>query len=140
MKNTSKKLKRFSLFAHAKLQISLPPLANRTAKSMTDLNFLLGQEIAALAGLAPWDRCSGKYDGKAHIWGGRKDVHSVPYMAALTSSRCNPTIRKFAQHLQQQGKAFKVVITACMRKLLIILNTMIRNQTLWTPKIYLKNT
>jgi len=60
-------------------------------------------------------------------------------MAALAAYRWNPIVREFAGRLQQQGKAFKVVITACMRKLLIILNTMIRNKTLWTPKISIKN-
>jgi transposase len=103
--------------------------------NLPELGKLNRQEIAALAGLAPWDRSSGKYDGKAHIWGGRKDVRSVLYMAAFTACRFNPTIRELALRLKQNGKAYKVVITACMRKLLIILNTMIRNQTLWTPKI-----
>jgi len=103
--------------------------------NLPELGKLNRQEIAALAGLAPWDRSSGKYDGKAHIWGGRKDVRSVLYMAAFTACRFNPVIRTLAMRLKQKGKAYKVVITACMRKLLIILNTMIRNQTLWTPKI-----
>jgi transposase len=103
--------------------------------NLPELGKLNRQEIAALVGLAPWDRSSGKYDGKAHIFGGRKDVRSVLYMAAFTACRFNPVIREFAQRLRQEGKAYKVVITACMRKLLIILNTMIRNQTLWTPKI-----
>lgn len=106
---------------------------------MPELGNLNRQEIAALAGLAPWDHASGKWLGKGHIWGGRKDVRSILYMAALSARNCNPVIRQFAQRLEQQGKAFKVVITACMRKLLIILNTMIRNQSLWTPKISLKN-
>jgi transposase len=99
--------------------------------NLPELGKLNRQEIAALAGLAPWDRSSGKYDGKAHIAGGRKDVRSVLYMAAFTARRFNPAIRKLADRLKQNGKAYKVVITACMRKLLIILNTMIRNQTLW---------
>jgi transposase len=107
--------------------------------NLPELGSLNRQEIAALAGLAPWDRSSGKYDGKAHIWGGRKDVRSVLYMAAFTACRFNPAIRTLAIRLKQKGKAYKVVITACMRKLLIILNTMIRNQSLWTPKISLKN-
>jgi transposase len=106
---------------------------------MPELGRLNRQEIAALAGLAPWDCASGKWIGKGRIWGGRKDVRSVLYMAALTARRCNPVISLFAQRLENEGKAFKVVITACMRKLLIILNTMIRNQTLWTAKISLKN-
>ena len=107
--------------------------------NLPELGKLNRQEIAALAGLAPYDRSSGKYDGHAHIWGGRKDVRSVLYMAAFTACRFNPVIRTLAERLRQNGKVYKVVITACMRKLLIILNTMIRNQTLWTPKIYLRN-
>ena len=106
---------------------------------MPELGSLNRQEVAALAGLAPWVRSSGKWLGKGHIWGGRKDVRSVLYMAALSARNCNPVIRQFAQRLEDEGKAFKVVITACMRKLLIILNTMIRSQTLWTAKISLKN-
>ena len=107
--------------------------------NLPELGKLNRQEIAALAGLAPYDCSSGKYDGHAHIWGGRKDVRSVLYMAAFTACRFNPAIRTLAERLRQNGKAYKVVITACMRKLLVILNTMIRNQTLWTPKIYLKS-
>jgi transposase len=103
--------------------------------NLPELGKLNRQEIAALAGLAPYDRSSGKYNGHAHIWGGRKDVRSVLYMAAFTACRFNPAIRTLAERLRQNGKVYKVVITACMRKLLIILNTMIRNQTLWTPKI-----
>jgi len=100
--------------------------------NLPELGKLNRQEIAALAGLAPYDRSSGKYAGHAHIWGGRKDVRSVLYMAAFTACRFNPAIRALAERLRQNGKAYKVVITACMRKLLIILNTMIRNQTLWS--------
>jgi len=107
--------------------------------NLPELGKLNRQEIAALAGLAPWDRSSGKYDGKAHIWGGRKDVRSVLYMAAFTACRFNPIIRALANRLKQKGKAYKVILTACMRKLLIILNIMIRNQTLWTPEISIKN-
>jgi transposase len=106
---------------------------------MPELGSLNRQEVAALAGLAPWDRASGKWLGKGHIWGGRKDVRSILYMAALSARNCNPVIRRFAQRLEDEGKVFKVVITACMRKLLIILNTMIRNQTLWIEEIILKN-
>jgi transposase len=103
--------------------------------NLPELGTLNRQEIAALAGVAPWDRSSGKYAGKTHIWGGRKDVRCVLYMAAFTACRFNPAIRQMAARLKQKGKAYRVILTACMRKLLIILNTMIRNQTLWTPKI-----
>lgn len=102
--------------------------------NLPELGILNRQEIAALAGLAPWNRSSGKFTGKMHIWGGRKDVRSVLYMAAFTACRSNPVIQKLAQRLKENGKAYKVILTACMRKLLVILNTMIRNQTIWTPK------
>jgi transposase len=125
-----------------KILRSTPGIGPQTSamllSQMPELGSLNRQEVAALAGLAPFDRSSGKWIGKGHIWGGRKDVRSVLYMAALTARRCNPVIRRFAQRLEAQGKVFKVVITACMRKLLIILNTMIRNQTLWTEEIILK--
>ena len=107
--------------------------------NLPELGTLNRQEIAALAGLAPWDRSSGKSTGQMHIWGGRKDVRSVLYMSAFTACRFNPVIRSFAERLRDNGKAYKVIITACMRKLLVILNTMIRNQTLWIPKISPKN-
>lgn len=102
---------------------------------LPELGQLNRQQISALAGLAPWDRSSGKWDGKAHIWGGRKEVRCALYMAAFNARRCNPIIRELAIRLEQKGKPYKVVMTACMHKLLIILNTMMRNQTLWTPKI-----
>jgi transposase len=108
--------------------------------NLPELGKLNRQEIAALAGLAPWDCSSGKFDGKSHIWGGRKDVRSVLYMAAFTACRFNPAISVLAERLKQNGKSYKVVLTACMRKLLVILNTMIRNQTVWTIKKSLKNT
>ncbi len=103
--------------------------------ALPELGQLNRQEIAALAGVAPWDRSSGKWDGKAHIFGGRKDVRCALYMAAFSACRCNPAIQAFAQRLKQQGKAYKVVLTACMRKLLTTLNVMMRNQSLWTPKL-----
>jgi len=122
-----------------KILRSTPGIGPQTSamllSQMPELGELNRQEIAALAGLAPFDRSSGKWIGKGHIWGGRSEVRSVLYMAALTARRCNPVIRPFADRLESEGKAFKVVLTACMRKLLIILNTMLRNQTVWTAKI-----
>lgn len=103
--------------------------------NLPELGSLNRQQIAALAGVAPWDRSSGNYIGKAHIFGGRKDVRSVLYMAAFNACRSNPIIRNLYNRLIKKGKPYKVVLIACMRKLLIILNTMIRNRTLWTPKI-----
>lgn len=103
--------------------------------NLPELGCLNRQEIAALVGVAPWNRSSGRHDGKMHIGGGRKDVRSVLYMAAFTACRFNPAIQQLAQRLKEKGKAYRVILTACMRKLLVILNTIIRNQTLWTPKI-----
>ena len=100
---------------------------------LPELGSLNRQEIAALAGLAPWDAQSGKWAGKSRIWGGRKEVRNMLYMAALVAIRWNPAIKKFYQRLISQGKEFKVAITACMRKILVILNTLIRNDTLWSP-------
>ena len=100
---------------------------------LPELGMLNRQEIAALVGLAPFNRDSGRFRGKRTIWGGRASVRSVLYMAALTARRCNPTIRQFADRLEAEGKPFKVVITACMRKLLVILNTMVKNNTHWNP-------
>ncbi|OQB97455.1 MAG: Transposase [Candidatus Hydrogenedentes bacterium ADurb.Bin101] len=107
---------------------------------LPELGRLNRHQIAALAGLAPYDCKSGKQARASHIAGGRKPVRSLLYMAALTARRCNPVIRHFAELLEDQGKSFKVILTACMRKLLIILNAIIRDQQIWTPKKFLKNT
>jgi transposase len=101
---------------------------------LPELGQLNRQEAAALVGVAPWDIRSGRWTGQSRIWGGRADVRSVLYMAALAARRCNPTIKAFAKRLEAQGKAFKIVLTACMRKLLIILNSMLRSKTSWRPK------
>jgi transposase len=100
---------------------------------LPELGRLNRQEIAALSGLAPWDVKSGKWSGKSRIRGGRQEVRNTLYMAALVAVRWNPIIGKFYQRLLSQGKQFKVAITACMRKILVILNTLVRNDTLWSP-------
>jgi len=101
---------------------------------LPEIGQLNRQEVAALVGVAPWDIKSGRWTGQSSIWGGRADVRGMLYMAALTARRVNPTIVAFAKRLEAQGKAFKIVITACMRKLLIILNSMLRSETLWRQK------
>jgi transposase len=101
---------------------------------LPELGKLNRQEIVALAGLAPWDVQSGKWAGQSRIWGGRMAVRNMLYMAALSASRSNQIIRKFYQRLRSQGKRFKVAITACMRKILVILNTLVRNNCLWSPQ------
>lgn len=100
---------------------------------LPELGLLNRQEISALVGLAPFNRDSGRFHGKRSIWGGRASVRSVLYMAALTARTHNPVIRAFAQRLDAQGKPFKVVITACMRKLLVILNTLVKTNSHWNP-------
>jgi transposase len=99
-----------------------------------ELGQLNRRKISALVGLAPFNCDSGRFHGKRSIWGGRASVRRTLYMAALTARRHNPVIRAFAQRLEKAGKPFKVVITACMRKLLVILNTMIKNKTPWSPE------
>lgn len=101
---------------------------------LPELGNLNRQEISALVGLAPYPDDSGKHKGKRRIRGGRITVRCILYMTALSAKRCNPVIRRFAQRLEAQGKLFKVVITACMRKLLVILNTMIHENTHWNPQ------
>jgi transposase len=96
-----------------------------------ELGTLGRREIASLAGVAPLARDSGKHRGKRFIWGGRAELRAVLYMAALSACRCNPLIKAFAQRLKAAGKPPKVVIVACMRKLLTIMNAMLKNHTHW---------
>ena len=85
--------------------------------------------------MAPLANDSGKHRGKRFIWGGRADVRAVLYMATISAMRCNEVIKTFAERLRQAGKPSKVVIVACMRKLLTIMNAMLKNMTPWNPKI-----
>jgi transposase len=98
---------------------------------LPELGVLSPKKIAMLAGLAPLNCDSGKYKGRRRIWGGRGSVRSILYMATLAAIRCNPAIKGFYQRLIAAGKCHKVAATACMRKLLIIANAMLRDQTLW---------
>ena len=100
---------------------------------LPELGRLNRQEISALVGVAPFNRDSGKFHGRRAIWGGRAAVRSALYMATLTARRFNPVIRDFAQRLEAAGKPFKVVMVACMRKLLVILNTILKNNSVWNP-------
>jgi len=100
-----------------------------------ELGQLNRRQIAKLTGVAPLANDSGKHRGKRFIWGGRADVRAVLYMATISAIRCNPVIKAFAERLKQTGKPAKVVIVACMRKLLTIMNAMIKSNTPWTPKI-----
>jgi transposase len=102
---------------------------------LPELGRLNRQEIAALVGLAPFNHDSGKFRGQRSIYGGRAGVRQCLYMAALSAQRCNPGLRRFAERLKKAGKKFKVVITACMRKLLILLNRLVQTNSTWNPEI-----
>jgi len=106
------------------------------AAELPELGKLNRQAIAALVGVAPFNCDSGKLRGKRRISGGRATVRSMLYMAALTARRCNPVIAKFAARLEKAHKPAKVILTACMRKLLTILNTMARENTTWNPRLF----
>jgi transposase len=98
---------------------------------LPELGTLNNKQIAALVGVAPFNRDSGTMRGRRCIWGGRAAVRSVLYMATLAATRFNPTIRAFYQRLCKLGKLRKVALVAAMRKLLTILNAMVRDQTPW---------
>ena len=117
-----------------------PDTANQLVVDLPELGKLNRQEIAALVGVAPMNCDSGSMRGQRHIKGGRADVRTTLYMAAYNAMRCNPTIKAFADRLKKAGKPFKVVATACMRKLLIILNVMVKTNQHWNPKLFLKTT
>lgn len=102
-----------------------------------ELGRLNRREIAKLVGVAPLANDSGKHRGKRRIWGGRAEVRTVLYMGALAAMRFNPAIKAFAARLKAAGKPSKVVITACMRKLLSMLNTMLKTKSPWDANKHL---
>ena len=116
-----------------------PVLAATLIAELAELGTLGRRQISALAGLAPFDCDSGKFNGKRSIRGGRASVRSVLYMAAIAATQFNPVIRAFADRLKAAGKAGKVVIVAAMRKLLTILNAMAREGLTWEQLDLVKN-
>lgn len=108
-----------------------PVLTTTLCANLPELGMLTRKEVAALAGVAPFPRDSGTFKGRRAIWGGRAHVRAALYMAALVATRKNPVIRTFYQRLCQAGKAKKLALTACMRKLLTILNAMVKRATPW---------
>ena len=91
------------------------------------------QQVAALVGVAPFNRDSGAWRGRRSCWGGRAQVRTALYMAALTATRVNPSLRACYQRLIAAGKPAKVALVACMRKLLVLCNALCRQQTTWDP-------
>lgn len=118
---------------------SVPGVARVTSvmllASLPELGTLNRHQIGALAGVAPFNRDSGRWQGRRTIYGGRPQVRSTLYMAALVGARHNPVLRAFYQRLRNAGKPAKVALTACMRKLLVILNTMLKVRQPWSPKL-----
>lgn len=110
-----------------------PVMARTMLADLPELGTLNRRKISALVGVAPMNRDSGTFKGRRSIWGGRAKVRSILYMCALTAIKYNPKIKAFYQRLVNAGKKFKVALTACMRKLLIVLNTMIKNGASWAP-------
>ncbi|HET7605305.1 MAG TPA: IS110 family transposase [Sphingomicrobium sp.] len=102
--------------------------------ALPELGQLDRRAIAALVGLAPFNRDSGVMRGRRSIYGGRSQVRTLLYMAATTAIRSNPVIRAFYEQLKARGKPHKVAMVACMRKMLTILNAMVRQSTPWTPE------
>jgi transposase len=121
--------------AKIKLLSTTPGVARITSATLVaevpELGRLNRQAIAALVGVAPFNDDSGRHRGGRRVAGGRASVRRVLYMAALSARRCNPAIRAFAQRLAAQGKRPKVIIIACMRKLLVILNAMLKQNIPW---------
>lgn len=118
-----------------KIMCSVPGIGTVTTISLlselTELGNANKKEIAALCGVAPFNRDSGNVMGKRAIFGGRSRVRTALYMATISAIRCNPSIKKFYERLKQGGKKTKVALVACMHKLVIILNTMLKNKTAW---------
>jgi transposase len=108
-----------------------PVIATTLIASLPELGQLSDKRLSALVGVAPLNRESGSYRGKRRIWGGRADVRAVLYMGALVGVRHNPVLQAFYERLLAKGKAKKVALTACMHKLLRLLNAIVRDQKPW---------
>jgi transposase len=108
-----------------------PVVTTTLLATLPELGTVTGKQLSALVGVAPFNRDSGMLRGTRTVWGGRAQVRAVLYMGALVATRFNPVIRAFYQRLCAAGKAKKVALTACMRKLLTILNAMMKHRTRW---------
>lgn len=123
--------------------VTVPGIGDSTASilvtDLPELGKLNRQQIAALVGVAPINRDSGSMRGKRSIFGGRPHVRATLYMATLSAMRFNPLIKSFADRLRAAGKPFKLVAVACIRKLLTVLNVMLRDNQPWRQPCLAKN-
>ena len=110
-----------------------PTLSKTLLSELPELGQLNRKKIAALVGLAPFNNDSGQKHGQRSTWGGRASVRSVLYMGAFTARQYNPVVKELYDRLIASGKPYKVAMTACMRKLLVILNAILRTQSFWAP-------
>lgn len=129
--------------AQKKLLCSVKGVGEVTATALIaglpELGKVTHKEIAALVGVAPLNKDSGNYQGKRCIWGGRAEIRTSLYMATLVAVKFNPPLKRFYEKLSLKGKKKKIALVACMRKLLTILNAMIKNGTPWEPKLIMSN-
>ena len=114
-----------------------PTTSTTLIAALPELGKLSARELSALVGVAPFNRDSGPRRGKRTTFGGRVEVRRVLYMAALVATRHNEVIKRFYQRLLAAGKPKKVALVACMRKLLVILNAMVRTNQPWNPALHL---
>jgi transposase len=125
--------------AKAEILSSVPGVGQNTAQQLlaeiSELGTVNRAQIAALGGLAPYNHDSGKLKGRRCISGGRPGVRTALYMAAFSARRFNPLFIEFAKRLKDAGKPYLVIQVACMRKLLVILNAMLKSETLWNAKL-----
>jgi transposase len=117
---------------------SVPGIGENTAAALVsglpEIGTVNSEEIAALTGTAPVNRDSGQFRGKRMTGGGRSEIRSLMYMPTLAAIRHNPVIRKFYRHLLSAGKIKMAAVTACMRKLIVIVNSMVAKNEVWSPK------
>ena len=113
-----------------------PVLSRTLVAQLAELGTLTRRQIAALVGVAPLNRDSGTFRGPRTCWGGRAPMRTALYMATLVATRCNPVIRHTYQQLCARGKKRKVALVACMRKLLTILNAMLKHRTFWQEQMH----
>jgi transposase len=112
-----------------------PHLSRTLAAEVPELGRVGRRQIAALIGVAPHAHESGKFKGRRMIWGGRAGVRTTLYMAMLSATRYNPLVAPFYRRLLERGKSKKLAYIACARKLLVILNAMLRDRTSWCPNL-----